>query len=184
MARCAHCGKEADRVADGLCQECLKNCNDAMKLSDYKSAIIAFLYAALEALFGAANKIPFPEAVFTVCGTIVSSYMLCALADLLVKPLYAKSKRYRIIASIIVVAVLSAGLYYRGLKAEPQVSHDEYQQLLDEYNELDKKSARVSSEYDDLLQDLDNLSDDIEGELYYGYSEIADELDDIVSSHE
>lgn len=184
MRKCAHCGKEVAYLTDGLCPECLKNCNDAMKLSDYKSAIIAFLYAALEALFGAANKIPFPEAVFTVCGTIVSSYMLCALADLLVKPLYAKSKRYLIIASIVAIAIISSVLYARSLNDKPRVSYDEYQQLLDEYNELCKDSTYVSDQYDDLLQDLSNLSDEVEDEEYYGYDEIADELDEIVYTHE
>lgn len=185
MSKCAHCGKEVEYVTDGLCPECLKNCNDAVKLSDYKAAIIGFLYAAVRALLGAANRqIGFVEAVFEVSGTIVGIYMLCAIADLFVKPLYAKSKRYRIIASIIAVVILSAGLYARSLKAEPQVSYDEYQQLLEEYNELCKDSTYVSDQYDDLLQDLSNLSDEVEDEEYYGYDEIADELDEIVYTHE
>lgn len=185
MRKCAHCGKEVEYVTDGLCPECSKSCDDAIKLLDYKATILGFVYVAVKTLLGITNgPMTFGDAVYETVGTIIAAQILCTIASLFVKSLYAKSRRYRIIASVIAVAVLSAGLYARSLNDKPQVSYDEYQQLLEEYNELCKDSTYVSDQYDDLLQDLSNLSDEVEDEEYYGYDEIADELDEIVYNHE
>ena len=185
MRKCAHCGKEVEYVTDGLCPECSKSCDDAIKLLDYKATILGFIYVAVKALLGITNgQMTFGEAVCETVGTIIAAQILCAIAALFVKPLYAKSKRYLIIVSIVAIAIISSVLYARSLNDKPRVSYDEYQQLLDEYNELCKDSTYVSDQYDDLLQDLSNLSDEVEDEEYYGYDEIADELDEIVYNHE
>ena len=44
MSKCAHCGKEVEYVTDGLCPECSKSCDDAIKLLDYKATILGFVY--------------------------------------------------------------------------------------------------------------------------------------------
>ena len=185
MRKCAHCGKEVEYLTDGLCPECSKRCDDAINLLDYKATILGFVYMAVKALLGITNgQMTFGEAVGETVCTIICAEILCIIAALFVKPLYAKSKRYLIIVSIVAIAIISSVLYARSLNDKPRVSYDEYQQLLDEYNELCKDSTYVSDQYDDLLQDLSNLSDEVEDEEYYGYDEIADELDEIVYTHE
>ena len=44
MSKCAHCGKEVEYLTDGLCPECSKSCDDAIKLLDYKATILGFVY--------------------------------------------------------------------------------------------------------------------------------------------
>lgn len=120
MRKCAHCGKEVAYLTDGLCPECSKRCDDAINLLDYKATILGFVYVAAKALLGITNgQMTFGEAVGETVCTIICAEILCIIAALFVKPLYAKSKRYLIIASIVAIAIISSVLYARSLNDKP-----------------------------------------------------------------
>lgn len=186
MGKCAHCGTEDRLVYEGLCPDCTKKLDGLFEYSDYIVVVMGFAYVAFKVLLFRSFDGPmsFPNALLEVAGIVFATFILYIIAAIVTKFTCVKSKRYRIIWAVslwVFLAFLTWGL---SNETQPAVTRDDYNQLQDDYESLCHDNTDVSNRYDDLIYDLQCLSDSIRNEDYYGYDEIADELDEIVYTHE
>lgn len=189
QGRCNVCGKESDRLVEGVCPKCEEKLEGLSIYGGYMAVAIGLFFAAFK-VYLSDDSVQMTALIVAleVAGWVFVTYLLYIFSVVATQFMIKKKRRVAIVWAVVVAAAIVAYGYTPKDKIIDRPSYEELEaeleQLESEYDNLHGDTVDIADTYYYLLEDLRDLQSDMERGYDYELDEFADRLDSIIYDYE